>query len=128
MQAMLATQLNEKTKSPLDQSFSSKHMVRVASFSQTHQLTSETDIRFINVLALRVLVHSVEKIGDPQQINFSSDNAMTTPGVNVASTSTIPPAPPVQVSQAPHPISRARRGTIFPIDEQLLLSTTFILG
>lgn len=75
-------------------------------------------IRLIIVLALRVLVHSAEKIGDPQPIDSSNDNALhTTPGVNVASTSTVPPAPvapPVQVPQAPHPSSRP--GTIFPIE------------
>jgi len=43
---------------------------------------------------------------------------MTTPGVNAASTSAVPappPAPPVQVSQAP-PVSKPGRGTMFPIE------------
>jgi len=72
---------------------------------------------------LRVLVHSVEKIGDPQPIDSSNDNAIT-PAVNqndCASTSTVapvaPPVPPtVQVSQGPRPSSRPGRGTIFPIE------------
>jgi len=71
---------------------------------------------------LRVLVHSVEKIGDPQPIDSSNNNAIT-PAVNqnaVATTSTIPPvappASPVQVSQGPRPSSRPGRGTIFPIE------------
>ena len=111
MQAMLATQLNEKVQ---------ENQITKGSIVVIERYTCNyvQEKRLIIVLALRILVHSAEKIGDPQAIDSSSDNAMTTPGVNAASTSTVPappPTPPVLVSQAP-PVSKPGRGTMFPIE------------
>jgi len=84
--------------------------------------------RLVIILALRVLVHSLEKIGDPQQIEPSpagEASAVASPAVNqnqAASTSAAPtPAPHsfpknVDPPPVPRPGTRSGRGNIYPIE------------
>lgn len=87
--------------------------------------------RLVIILALRVLAHTTDKIGDPVQVENSNDPAALTPAVaqqtpTVASTSTAPApvaksVPTVQTSSAaPHQQSLlktpGRAGAIYPIE------------
>jgi replication factor A1 len=81
--------------------------------------------RLVIILALRVLGHPAEKIGDPQQMDTSSDQAVdslqnpapSVPAVPVAAAPT--PATSVQTASTSRPQAPARNarfGNIYPIE------------
>ena len=87
--------------------------------------------RLVIILALRVLAHTADKIGEPVQVENSNDQDITTPAVAkptsaVASSSTTPAlAPAKPVSSVPtsnvtpqQPLSKVsgRVGSIYPIE------------
>ena len=85
--------------------------------------------RLIIILALRVLGHPAEKIGDPQQLETSSDQAVDSPQVNQNPTPAVSaapaavapkpaqkPAPMASTSHAQAPARNARFGNIYPIE------------
>ncbi|KIM49387.1 hypothetical protein M413DRAFT_438571 [Hebeloma cylindrosporum] len=118
MQAMLATQLNEMVQ---------QDTIRKNSVVILEKLTCNyvQDKRLVIILALRVLEHPAEKIGDPQQMDTSSDQAVDSPAVNqnsTPSTSAAPAAAPpkpaqmASTSRPQGPARNARFGNIYPIE------------
>ncbi|KAF8911056.1 hypothetical protein CPB84DRAFT_1763251 [Gymnopilus junonius] len=116
MQAMLATQLNSLVQD---------NIIGKNTIALIDKLTCNyvQEKRLIIVLGLRVLQHSAEKIGDPQNLE-SSDTAEGAAGNQGSATSASTPTPiakPVSVGtssgmrqQAPPP--KGRHGNIYPIE------------
>ncbi|KAF8798141.1 replication factor-a protein [Phlegmacium glaucopus] len=123
MQAMLATQLNGMVQ---------ENTIARNTVAVLEKLTCNyvQEKRLVIILALRVLAHTVDKIGEPQQVEHGNEHAITTPAVAkeapvAASISTPAPAAkpmsPVQTSNATlhqQPLSKApgRAGSIYPIE------------
>jgi len=84
--------------------------------------------RLVIILGLRVLGHPAEKIGDPQQMDTSCDQAVDSPAVNQNPAPSVPevppaaaptPAAPVQTTSTSRPQAPTRNvrfGNIYPIE------------
>jgi len=120
MQAMLATQLNGMVQD---------NTIQKGTVALLEKLTCNyvQEKRLVIILALKVLIPTVDKMGDPQQIEPSSGageaSTSSTPAVNPnagASSAHTPAAAPKPVPAAPAPVPRPggnnSRGNIYPIE------------
>ncbi|PPQ93249.1 hypothetical protein CVT25_015247 [Psilocybe cyanescens] len=116
MQAMLATQLNELVQ---------ENLITKNTIAVIEKLTCNyvQEKRLVIILALRVLEHTADKIGDPQQIE-PADQPIDSPAVvkqaqatSTSGASTPQAAPAIASASRPQaPANNGRQGNIFPIE------------